>query len=445
MKIPESVPYMERPIWSFFYTLFLLPLILVVLRFVSFKDRKIKESLAGKKEIWKRLDEQTLQRNFQVPLIWFHVASAGEYLQGEPLMEKFIRQGYDCAVTFSSVSGYEWCKRTQSNECDSAVRLKPVVAGYLPHDFPKVVRRLLTTLKPSAIVYVKYDLWPNLIWNAHAAGVPQFLISATLRSRSFRVTSAIGRSLYATIYSGLDGIFAVSEDDARRFRDCVPQHSNIQVTGDTRFDSVLTRKIHLPIPRLPFNIDDKFVFIAGSSWPAGEKRVFPGLSQALKKFADLMLIIVPHEPSEEHLIHAESFFHDFKIERFSRLQEEPIETPHVILVDRLGVLSSLYRIGNLAYVGGAFTKGVHNVMEPCVMGLPVIFGPRYDNSPESVDLLKKGLAFTIKHEEEFSELLFRLLRNRDFCSKLGNEAARVIGSQGGATAKCFALIQSVLP
>ena len=187
---------MERPTWNFFYTWFLLPLILVVLHFVSFKDQKIKESLAGKKGIWKRLDEQILQRNSQIPLIWFHVASAGEYLQGEPLMKKFIRKGYDCAVTFSSVSGYEWCKRMQSNECDSSVRLQPIVAEYLPHDFPKVVRRLLATLNPSAIVYVRYDLWPNLIWNAHAAGVPQFLISATLRSRSFRVTSAIGRSLY---------------------------------------------------------------------------------------------------------------------------------------------------------------------------------------------------------------------------------------------------------
>ena len=442
MKIPENVPSMERQIWNFCYTWFILPLLLAAMRFVAFKDQKIKESLAGKKGIWKRLDQQIVHRNLRKPLIWFHVVSVGEYLQGEPVMEQCLREGFDCAVTFSSVSGYQWAKRAQSSGSDSAVQCQPVVVEYLPLDFPRNVRRLLAILQPSALVYVKYDLWPNLIWNAHAAGVPQFLISATLQPRSLRVTSAIGRLFYGMVYTCLDGIFTVSEEDARRFRNCDPHHPNIQTMGDTRFDSVLARKHRLPLTQLPSYVEDKFVFIAGSSWPAGEKHIFPALAEALRKFADLLLIIVPHEPTEKHLGHTESFFRHFKIERFSRLDDNPREVPRIILVDRLGVLSSLYRIGNLAYVGGAFTTGVHNVMEPCVMGLPVIFGPLYDNSPEAVDLLKKNLAFSIKRKEEFHEILFHLLQHREYCDELGKEAAHTIESQGGATAKCFHLIQA---
>ena len=441
MKNPKSVLSIERQIWKFFYTGFILPSLLVALRFLAFKDSKIKKSLAGKKGIWKRLNEQIVHRNFKKTLIWFHVASVGEYLQAEPVMEECFQSGLECAVTVSSVSGYKWAKRNQVDESDSISHIQPVVVEYLPFDFPRNTRRLLAILQPSVIVYVKFDLWPNLIWHASAVGIPQFLISATLQPRSLRVKSTLGRSFYGTIYQCLDGIFAVTDEHAQRFRNCDPQHPNIQSIGDTRFDSVVARKKRITPPHLPQYIEDKYVFIAGSSWPAGEKHIFPALAEALQKFSDLLLMVAPHEPNEEHLNHAEKYFQHFKIERFSQLEEKPQETPRIIMVDRLGVLSSLYPIGKLAYVGGAFTTGVHNVMEPSVMGLPVIFGPRYDNSPEAVDLLKNGLAFTIKHNEEFHRILFHLLRDREFCAKLGKKAMHTIESQGGAAAKCFQLIQ----
>lgn len=427
---------MTQKSWNFLYTWLLLPLLLTALRLMAFKDQKIRESLAGRQGLWKRLEEQIIHRDIHKPLIWFHVVSVGEYLQAEPVIERCLRAGFECAVTLSSVSGYNWAKRTQTSG-----KMNLLLVEYLPFDFPTNIRRILAILQPAGIVYVKFDLWPNLIWQAHSAKIPQFLLSATLQPRSLRVTSALGRSFYGTIYACLDGIFAVTEDDTRRFRSSNPRHSNIQTVGDTRFDSVLDRKQRLPQPHLPAYVQEKFVFIAGSSWPPGEERIFPALAEALQKFPNLLVIIAPHEPTEAHLNHGEVFFKEFKTQRLTQLAEAPEEQPRVILVDTIGVLSSLYYVGNLAYVGGAFTTGVHNVMEPCVMGMLATFGPIHYNSPEALALLEQGFAFTFKEKEEFRAILFRLLQDRQYCDKLGKQAAQMIESRGGAADKCFNFIQ----
>jgi len=427
---------MAQKTWNLLYTWMVLPLLLGILRLHAFKDKKIKDSLKGRQGLWERLDDQIVHRNLPQPLIWFHVASVGEYLQAEPVIERCLLEGFDCAITLSSVSGYNWTKRSRFPG-----GLQPIVIEYLPFDFPFNIRRLLAILQPAAMVYVKFDLWPNLIWQAHVQEIPQFLVSATLQPRSLRLTSALGRSFYGTIYACLDTILAVSKEEAARFRITNPHHANIQIAGDTRFDSVLDRKERLAQPKLPTYIQDKFVFIAGSSWPLDEACIFPALAAALQKFPDFLLMVAPHEPTAEHLNNSETFFKDFKIERLTQLEENPETPPQVILVDTLGVLSSLYYIGNLAYVGGSFTTGVHNVMEPCVMGMPVIFGPVHYNSPEALDLLEKGFAFTVKQPEDFHTILFRLLQDRKFCANLGKEALQTIESQGGAAEQCFQLIK----
>lgn len=426
-------PMTQKP-WNFLYTWFFLPCLWILLKLLAFKNQKIKNSLEGRRGLWQRLDEQIIQRNIHQPLVWFHVASVGEYLQAEPVIERCLQGEFQCAVTFSSISGYNWARRTK----DSGKNL--LVVEYLPFDFPGNIRRLLAILQPAVMVHVKTDLWPNLIGQVQAAGIPQFLISATLRPRSLRLSSAMARSFYRTIYAGLDGIFAVTEADAKRFQRTNPDHPNIQTLGDTRFDSVLDRKKRLPKPHVPADLWKQFVFIVGSSWPADEELIFPALLEALQKFPDFFLIIAPHEPTETHLAHGESFFKEWHPQRLTRLEKNS-PVPKVILVDTVGVLSALYHVGNLAYVGGAFTTGVHNVMEPCVMGMPVVFGTYYENSPEAVELLEQGLAFSCKEKEDFQKILFRLLHDREQCDGLGRRAAQLIESRGGAADTCFDFLQ----
>lgn len=410
-----------------------------VAHLLAFWKPNLNAGLAGRKGLWLRLETQLQQRDPQKPLIWFHVASAGEFLQAQPVLERCLQRGFDCALTFTSVNGYKWLQRTKF-----PAGQRPVAMDYLPLDSRRNMRQMLKTLRPARIVYIQYDLWPNLVWEARRAGIPQYLISALLQPHSKRLTFILGRSLYRTLYACLDGIFAVTEADRQRFLATNPQHPNIQTVGNTRFDSVLDRKQKVAPPKLPAYIAGKFIFIAGSSWPPDEACIFPALREALAHYPDLLVIIVPHEPTEDHVRHSETFFQDMPLERLTTLRPQPAVPPRVIVGDTVGVLSSLYAVGTLAYVGGAFTTGVHNVMEPAVMGLPVIFGPKHYNSPEAVDLLKRGLAFTVNTPDDFRAILWQLLDDPERCRQLGRQAAQVIESQAGVAERCFQLITQTL-
>lgn len=426
---------MKQQIWRLCYSWLACPLGWLVGQLLAFKNHTLKESLDGRKGLWQRLDAQLAHRDQKKPLIWFHVASAGEFLQAQPVLDRCVQYGFECAVTFMSVNGYKWIQNSTFQP-----DRRPVVIEYLPLDFARNMRRLLKKLQPAVIVYVNYDLWPNLIWEACAAGIPQYLISATIQPRSKRLTSRLACSLYRTLYSCLNGIFTVTEQDRQRFLSTNPEHPNIHVLGDTRFDSVIARKRKLSPPKLPAYIKDKLVVIIGSSSSSDDVHIFPPLKEALQRYPDLFLIIVPHEPTEEYLQNSETFFHHFPAERLTTLQEYPMQPPRIIFVDTVGVLSSLYSVGTLAYVGGGFYPRVHNVMEPSVMGLPVIFGPIYDNSPEAIDLLQRGFAFTVKNTEEFRAQLFEFLDNPEKCKQLGQQAQQVIESQAGVADRYFELI-----
>jgi len=467
-------------IWQLVYSWLAYPVMWLGAHLLAFKNQNIKAGLAGRKGLWQRLEMQLRQRDPNKPLIWFHVSSAGEFLQVQPVLERCLQHGFDCALTFTSVNGYKWIQRTKFPDGQ-----RPVVMDYLPLDSLWNMRRLINILRPLRIVYVQYDLWPNLVWEAYKAGIPQYLISAMIQPRSKRLTSAFGRSLYRTLYACLQGIFTVTEADRQRFLLTNPAHPNIQTVGNTRFDSVLDRKRKLASPKLPESIAGKFVFIVGSSWPPDEACIFPALKEALECYPDFCVIIVPHEPTEEHLRNSETFFKDFPLERLTKLRShsiydhavrpEPVEgqdgalrqepsvlslskgqdqqgqasitekfVTRIILGDTVGVLSALYAAGTLAYVGGAFTTGVHNVIEPCAMGLPVIFGPKHYNSPEAVDLLKRGLAFVVNHQEDFRTVLLRLLADPERCRQLGQQAAQVIETQAGVADRCFQLITQAL-
>ncbi|MBU2514158.1 3-deoxy-D-manno-octulosonic acid transferase [bacterium] len=367
-------------------------------------------------------------------LIWFHVPSAGEFLQAQPLLELFLNNDYDCVVTYNSVSAEKWIHKSKIN-----AKKEPLFLDYIPFDTKRSIRRWIQTVKPSVLVFVKFDLWPNLIWQTSKANIPIYLISATLHAKTKRYSSAIGRSLYGDLYSRFKLILTVTEDDKRRFLE-TNAGLNVEAFGDTRFDSVISRRDKQIPPDFPAYVQKKRVFIVGSCWPPDEKCIFPVLKEALAKYPDLMLIIAPHEPTSEHLKDSEDFFKDEKLVRLSALNANSKVEFNVVLVDSVGVLSSIYKVGDFAYVGGGFTTGVHNVMEPCAFGLPVFFGPFHYNSPEALQLVSDQLAFPVNNSEDFKPGLERLLSNPDKARQLGQKARQFIESQAGASEKCFQII-----
>jgi len=418
---------------QFIYSYFVLPTIIVASKIISLKNQKMRDTLAGHIGLFQRIEEQLKNRDSKQPLVWFHVASAGEYLQALPVMERLMNNGIQCALTVTSVSGYRWANKRKEQYPNL------VLLDYFPLDTQANVNRLLDMIKPTIVVYVKFDLWPNLIWETRKRNISQFLISATLHDKSKRVTSSLARSFYGSLYQCLNQILTVTEDDKKRFLESDPTHKSITTVGDSRFDSVLDRKAKLATPTLPDFIQKKTVLILGSIWPADEHHIFPVITKALNSFPDLFVIAAPHETDKAHIHAIEKTFSSFNPAKFS---ENNLDSDNrILIVNTVGQLSSLYAYANIAYVGGAFSTGVHNTMEPAAMGVPAIFGPFYQNSPEAINMVHAEKCFSIKNESEFELLLNKLLNDVSYRKTAGESAAEYIHAQAGASDACFLKIK----
>ena len=213
--------------------------------------------------------------------------------------------------------------------------------------------------------------------------------------------------------------------------------------GDTRCDSVLERRNNLEIPQLPPAAKDSFVFVAGSTWPLDETCIFPGLQEALNKFPELFLVLAPHEPTEEHLKNAENFFSGTQMVRWSQVNTATLDV-RILLIDSVGILAGIYHSAKIAYVGGAFTTGVHNILEPAAMGAAVAFGPKHSNSMEALIMLEQKLATTVKNSSEFQNWLFDILGNQELCDQLGRSSKEFVETQAGAAKICIPFLMDGL-
>ena len=421
---------------QFIYSKLILPAIIVASKLISLKNQKMRDTLAGHVGLFSRIETQLKSRDKKKPLVWFHVASAGEYLQALPVMERLMNNGTQCALTVTSVSGYRWANKRKEQYPNL------VLLDYFPLDTHSNINRLLDLIKPSIVVFVKFDLWPNLIWETNKRNIPQFLLSATLHEKSKRVTSSLARSFYGSLYSCLDHILTVTDEDKRLFLESCPAHKSITTIGDTRFDSVLDRKAALKTPELPEFIKSKTVLLLGSIWAADEHHIFPVIIKALKQFPDLFIIAAPHETDDGHINSIEKTFSDFNPTKFT--ENNLASNSRVLIVNTVGQLSALYSYASLAYIGGAFSTGVHNTMEPAAMGVPAIFGPFFQNSPEAMNMVAAEKCFSIKNDSEFESVLHKLLTDDSYRKSAGESASQYIQSQAGASDACFNKIKECL-
>ncbi len=429
---------MTSRFWFLTYNLILLPLLSGIVKIFASYNSKISESIEKREGLWERLEVAVSKRDWQKPLLWFHVASAGEFLQAQPLIVRCIAEGAECVVTYSSVNAYHWLQRPAQTETQNLL-----AAEFLPVDKIHNIRHLLGLLQPSRLVWVSYDLWPNLVWETYRQGIPQSLVSGIIHAGSLRTVNFIGRSFYHSLYECLEHILTVSEADSQRVLSAIPDHPQVKVMGDTRCDSVLERRNNLEIPQLPPAAKDSFVFVAGSTWPLDETCIFPGLQEALNKFPELFLVLAPHEPTEEHLKNAENFFSGTQMVRWSQVNTATLDV-RILLIDSVGILAGIYHSAKIAYVGGAFTTGVHNILEPAAMGAAVAFGPKHSNSMEALIMLEQKLATTVKNSSEFQNWLFDILGNQELCDQLGRSSKEFVETQAGAAKICIPFLMDGL-
>ena len=400
---------------------------------------KMREAIDGRKG-WKPRFREFDNR---ISPVWFHVASVGEYEQAKPVITAIGKHSPEIPVviTFSSPSGFHFARRKELLDGSSNI----VFVDYLPFDSVGNMKTCFELIRPRLLVLVKFDLWPNQIWCAHDSEVPVILIDATLSPTSKRLSGA-GRRFYRSVYNAITRILAISDEDAARFRDSLTAHAHISVAGDTRFDRVVERwrnrgDTGFVFPQSPANNDR--VLIAGSTWPQDEVHLLPALGRILKKEPRVRVIIAPHEPTADHVepLRAWAKTLDMPVATSS---DSITEDTRVVIIDTVGILAEAYRFGDVAYIGGSFSTGVHSVIEPAIAGLPVVFGPTHQNSFEAVQLVEQAGGFTVADEAAMGDILHRLLVDEAFGSRAGTIACDYVTSELGATEKCMEAITEYL-
>jgi 3-deoxy-D-manno-octulosonic-acid transferase len=383
----------------------------VIILFFSFFNKKAKLWINGRKQ-------QTLIRSKET--LWFHFSSLGEFEQGRPVLEAF-RQLHPLdkiVITFFSPSGYEVRKNTALADA----------VYYLPLDTPKNARNFIDTIQPKMAVFTKYEYWYHFFNETHRRQIPLYIISGIFRPG--QVFFKWYGGLHRTMLSFVAWFFVQDENSKQLLEDV--GIANVTISGDTRFDRVWENAQHSKnLPAIQEFKNGQKIFIAGSTWPEDEKLI-AGLVTA---YPEWKFIIAPHEISEEKinklttLLPTDSFI---KFSKFGIHQSTNI-TRQTLIIDNIGMLSSLYQFGEIAYIGGGFGAGIHNTLEAAAFGLPVIFGPNYSRFKEANDLVALKGGFSISNEQELMAITDTLTNDADFYNAAQAAAKVYVNGHIGAT------------
>jgi 3-deoxy-D-manno-octulosonic-acid transferase len=390
---------------------------------------KLRAGVQGRRGAAERMVEWArAARDTSRPLVWVHAPSVGESLMAQAIITELRTQldGVQIAFTHFSPSAERVSERVGAD-----------VAGYLPWDIPSVMDRALVALRPNAIAFVRSEIWPALGHAAAARKIRLTLVNAVLAASSSRLRGS-SKWLLGPSYRQLDAIGAISIADAERFSKLGVDAARVRVTGDARFDQVYARvqAMDRDQPLLKRLADERVTtIVAGSTWPADDSEIIPAFASA-RKGTPLRLIIAPHEPDAGHLRSVEQRLGaaGLRHARLSAVESTTDALPEVIVVDRVGVLADLYAVGTIAYVGGGFHgAGLHSVIEPAALGVPVIFGPRHGNAREADELAGKGGGFVASDGQAVASLVMDLV-DRATHRRSASDAARayVKGKTGGA-------------
>ena len=403
----------------FLYNLFLI-FYKIGIKVASLKSNKAKLWLKGRENIFAKLEQWRSQLPEDQKIIWMHCASLGEFEQGRPLLEKLRENNIDrkIVLTFFSPSGYEVRKNYKGVD----------EVFYLPIDSKINAQKFITTLKPTLVVWVKYEYWFYYLTALKKKNIPVILISAVFR-KSQPFFKWYGK-MWKQILQSFDKIF-VQNTESVSLLQTIGFAQNTAVIGDTRFDSVIDiAKKNAPLPDVLLNfVKNSKVIIAGSTWEEDEEELvhYANTNKQIK------FIIAPHEIDEERIVDLKKLFKNSIL--FSQLTDTYVNE-QVVIIDNVGMLASLYRLADVAYIGGGFNdSGIHNILEAAVFGKPLIFGPVYDKFIEATQLVEAGGAFSFTNALELEELLHRLLKDEVLSQIAGVVCKNFVYKNGGATNK----------
>lgn len=384
------------------------------IRIASLFNSKAKQWIDGRKGIFESI-KKSIKTDDNI--IWFHAASLGEFEQGRPLIEQLKEKNPENKIllTFFSPSGYE-----VRNNYDKADYI-----FYLPLDTKYNAKRFLSLVKPKAVFFIKYEFWRNYIYEIHRNNIPLYLISGIFREDQV-FFKWYGKS-YRNVLEKFRHLFVQNEKSQELLNSININSSSI--AGDTRFDRVKEIADSVIQDEKIINfIDNKKLIIAGSSWEADEKLLFEYFKNTDKNFK---LIIAPHDIKGANIARLIKSVNKPSI-KYSELNENNGKNKDLLIIDNIGMLSSLYSYSDFAYIGGGFGAGIHNILEAAVYGQAVIFGPKFQKFDEAKEMVKTGSAFSINNYADLAEIFNKLLTDQSFLKEKSERADKFVKANLGS-------------
>ncbi len=388
----------------------------LLVKLASFFNKKAKLRHKGTRNTFK-----TIQNFKAKKTIWMHCASLGEFEQGRPIIEliKKTKPEYKIALSFYSPSGYEIRKNYENAD----------IVFYLPDDNKKNARKLIKILNPEITFFIKYEFWYWYLNELRNKSIPSYLISGIFRNE--QVFFKFYGSFYRKILHNFSHLFVQNKTSKELLKSI--NIKNVSVVGDTRFDRVIEiSENSKKFPLIDKFTKNKLVFIAGSTWKPDEEIIFDFINKNENK--NIKFIIAPHEIKNENINRINNLS-DKKTLRLSLADSNNIEEVKILIIDNIGMLSSLYSYGNIAYIGGGFGAGIHNTLEAAVFGIPVIFGKKYHKFDEAKALLNRKAAFSISNKKDFNSILKNLISNENFRNETGDNAKTYIKENANISKK----------
>jgi 3-deoxy-D-manno-octulosonic-acid transferase len=382
--------------------------------FVSFFNIKAKKWIEGRKTWKKRWSNKNINST-----AWFHFASLGEFEQGKPLMETYKERFPDkkIVITFFSPSGYEVRKNSPLGD----------YILYLPLDTAKNAQDFIDIFKPEIAFFNKYEFWYHYFKALNKNNIPLYVTSAIFRPQQvfFKSYGSFNREILSYVTH-----FFVQNTESLDLLKSI-NFTNASLSGDTRFDSVnnLAKKVK-DLPFVNQFKKDKKLLIAGSTWPEDEKILAKCIVQENEGWK---IIFAPHEIKAEKIKYIEDLFPKGWVVKHSEIGSENIENYRVLIIDNIGMLSSLYPYGEITYIGGGFGAGIHNTLEAATWAKPVIFGPKYHKFQEAKDLIAIGAGFSINNQEELLKIYKKLSKDEIYRTASGNKARDYVKEHVGAS------------
>jgi len=375
---------------------------IIVIHIAALFNAKAKLWVKGRKAIFQKLTEAIKENQ---DIVWFHCASLGEFEQGKPIIEgyKLKYPNHKILLTFFSPSGYEIRKNYDGVDW----------VFYLPSDTKKNAIQFLSIINPIKVIFIKYEFWFNYMTELNKKNIPFYSVSSIFRREQYFFK-------YDWAAKQLNNVshFFVQDKNSKELLQNIG-FTNCTVAGDTRFDSVIANTQNsVSIPLIEEFTKNKTTIICGSTWTQDEAL----LAKYIKVNPNYNYIIAPHE-----ILQISALQKQTNALLFSKADNTNINNCNVLIIDSIGILSNIYKYGDLAYIGGGFGSGIHNILEAATFGLPLVFGPNYQKFKEANELIELGGAKSISN---FSELEITILSSINFNKSI---AKNYIKSNAGAT------------